>query len=45
MTAQATTFSSAGEEQIDAREFAVRLRKVDGEWLIDDVRVVGRPPG
>ena len=45
MTAQATTFSSAGEEQFDAREFVVRLRKVDGEWLIDEMRAVGRPPG
>ena len=45
MTAQATTISSAGEEQFEAREFAVRLLKVDGEWLIDEMRAVGRPPG
>ena len=47
MTAQVSTRATARDALLEAREVAVRLRKVDGEWLVDDMRAVDtieRPP-
>lgn len=47
MTAQVSTRATARDALLEAREVAVRLLKVDGEWLVDDMRAVDpieRPP-
>lgn len=47
MTAQVSTRAVARDAALEVREVAVRLRKVNGEWLVDDMRAVDadrRPP-
>ena len=44
MTAEVESATAAGDRLLDGREFLVRLVKVDGEWLIEEMqalRIVG----
>ena len=40
LSARATSCSSAGEEIYAARLLDVALRQIDGDWLVEDLRVV-----